>query len=692
MKLLNLTPDNFKGIKHFVLEPNGSSIDVFGDNATGKTTLADAYFWLLFGKDSTGKTDGGANGFDVKTRGTSGLDYSVTGTFLGNDGNTFTLKRVYREDWRRKNGEAEKEFKGNTTDFFINDVPKPKKDFTAFVAGICDEKLFALLTDPDMFAGKMKGDERRAILISQFAPDVDDREIINAHDELKPLLNYIGYKSVDDYAEITKAQRQKINKQINEIPGRIDEAEKAKPFDIPTADDGPELLRLSKTRMKIESALEKIRNGESASALRKKISDIQADISQAKAGYLRKTAGGNNALDAEAATLRVSINKLRNAIANGRASIDSASEMVAGLTQELTELREKCVSTYNMTFDVTDNKCPTCGQEYPPEKQQEFLDTFNENKANQLEQLEVSGKSMKSTKENLEKDIEFQKQQLQADEQSLQHSTARLEELTKLYVAPPAFETTADYKKLQDNLFAAEHDLATVDKAAANQSEKFKTQLSDINGSIDAIKQRMTAKSIVEQQDKRIAELKAQEIELSQLLANYDNGLLLAEKFVQTKAQDIEEKVNSAFRLVRWKLFDKQVNGGIKACCEATTDQYTIDKVLGLKSSAEPLEKGAYGDSYSTNANSAARMNAGLDIINTLGRAAGVSVPIFMDNAEGVQRFIDVDAQLIQTIVPLSYDKLGKVVQDALIRQYGSEELARTAYEAPNKQLRAEVR
>jgi len=62
----------------------------------------------------------------------------------------------------------------------------------------------------------------------------------------------------------------------------------------------------------------------SALALRKKISDLQANISQAKAEYLRKTTSGNNALDAEATTLRVTINKLRNAIANGRASIDSA--------------------------------------------------------------------------------------------------------------------------------------------------------------------------------------------------------------------------------------------------------------------------------------------------------------------------------------------------------------------------------
>lgn len=623
MKLLSLILDNFKGIKHFELEPFGSSMDIFGDNATGKTTLSDAYFWLLFGKDSAGRSD---SNFDVKTRGTSGLDYSVSGTFQKDDGTTFVLKRVYKEVFTRKNGEAEREYKGNTTDFFINEVPKPKKDYTAFVFAICDEQSFMLLTDPDMFPGKMKWDERRDMLIKSFAPDIDDREIINAHDELKPLLNYIGYKTVDDYAEITKAQRQKINKQLADIPGRIDEAEKAKPFDIPTADDGPELLRLSKTKLQMESALQKIRNGESASAMRKKIADLQADLSTARAEHLRKFTVGNNALDAEAATLRADIGKLKNIISSLQFSMQSAKEMADGLSRELDELREKCVAIHNREFDVSLNVCPTCGREYPEEKRNGLLEKFNEDNANKQDQLEAIGLEKAQTRKNLLATAEEEKKKLQAAKQSLENANTRLEELTKAYATPPAFETTAEYKKLQVQISAAEHDLATVDAVATKQSGELSSQLAVVIEQIDAIKQRMTSKSIVEQQDKRISELKAQETELAQTLATYDNGLLLAEKFVQTKAQDIEQKVNSAFRLVRWKLFDIQVNGGVKACCEAT--------VKGIE--------------YTKNLNSASKLNAGLDIINTLSRTVGISVPVWIDNAESVTSYFPINAQIIR--------------------------------------------
>ena len=311
MKLLKLTLDNFKGIKHFELSANGANVDVFGDNATGKTTLADAYFWLLFGKDSASRSD---SNFEVKTRGTSGLDYSVKGEFVGEDGQPFTLQRVYREKFRRKNGEAEREFQGHETDFYINDVPKPKKDYTAFVASICDEQTFMLLTDPDMFSGKLKWDTRRELLLKYFAPTMDDREIINAHEELKPLLHYIGMKSVDDYAEITKAQRQKINKQLGEIPGRIDEAEKAKPFDLPQPDDGPAMLRLQKQKMKLENDINAIRNGESAGALRNKILELKAQISQATAEHSRKSSVGNAALESEMAQARAEISRLQSEV------------------------------------------------------------------------------------------------------------------------------------------------------------------------------------------------------------------------------------------------------------------------------------------------------------------------------------------------------------------------------------------
>jgi len=92
--LTKLTLENFKGIKRFTLEPGNSCI-VRGQNASGKTTLMDAFLWLLFGKDSQGKAD-----FALKTLDNGeeipNLDHAVEGVF-DIDGKEITLKKVLKE-------------------------------------------------------------------------------------------------------------------------------------------------------------------------------------------------------------------------------------------------------------------------------------------------------------------------------------------------------------------------------------------------------------------------------------------------------------------------------------------------------------------------------------------------------------------------------------------------------------------
>ena len=57
MKLLHLAIDNFKGYQHLAMGFQGRCASIYGDNGTGKTTIYDAFTWLLFGKDSRGRGD-----------------------------------------------------------------------------------------------------------------------------------------------------------------------------------------------------------------------------------------------------------------------------------------------------------------------------------------------------------------------------------------------------------------------------------------------------------------------------------------------------------------------------------------------------------------------------------------------------------------------------------------------------------
>ncbi|MCI1990033.1 MAG: AAA family ATPase [Oscillospiraceae bacterium] len=641
MKLLTLDIENFKKIREFSFAPHGADADIYGDNATGKTSIADAYFWLLFGKDSDGKSDFNVLPMDSDGKIVPGLEASVAGTFSGDDGKEFKLCRAYHQVFTRKNGEAERKFKGNTTEFFIDDVPKPQKDYQAFISKICGETTFQLLTDPDMFPGKMKWDERRDMLIRLYAPDIDDREIINAHKELQPLGGYIGYRSVDEYVEVTKAQRRKINDQLKEIPGRIDEAEKAKPADLPAAGDGLEIVRLARGKMKLEADLNRLRSGESVSALQKKIAETQAKIAKASAEYTRRASAGNSALEASASRIRAQISeseKNRNYL---EFSISSKEATTQHLAAEMDRLRQQCRETAVMEFDPSNNICPTCGQEYPAEKREQIQADFNLNKAEKLKRLESDGKQRKAEKEALEKEIGEDKVKLQREEQDLSELRTQLDNLMHQFVSPAPFEETDRFVDLNKTLEAAQNELKVVQTAADKRVSALQEQLSDITSQLDTVRKRALNKEAADRQDQRIEELKKKDRDLSFQLAKFDDGLTLAEKFTQQKAKDIEDKVNGAFRIVRWKLFDTQVNGGVKPCCEATVE----------------------GIPYSKGLNSAARLNSGLDIIDALSEKVGRSVPLWIDNAESVTKYLPVNAQVFRLHVASEEQELKVVVQ-----------------------------
>jgi len=128
---------------------------------------------------------------------------------------------------------------------------------------------------------------------------------------------------------------------------------------------------------------------------------------------------------------------------------------------------------------------------------------------------------------------------------------------------------------------------------------------------------------------KRIAELKAREKDLSAQIEELNRQVFLTEEFTRRKVAMTEEGINSKFKHARFKLFDQQINGGISDCCEVLYQ----------------------GVPYGTGLNNAARINVGIDVINTLAEFYGLTAPIFIDNAEAVTKLEESTAQMIRLIV-----------------------------------------
>lgn len=363
MKLLRLTLDNFKGTKHFSLNlPQGCSAAVYGENGTGKTTLADAWCWLLFGVDSKGQSDSKNGGFQVSTKGTSGLDYSVSAA-IEVDGRTHTLRRVYREEFSRKNGESEKGQAKNHTDYYLDDTPlKTKKQYDAFIDTLFPSReVGRALTIPSYFPGELEPGSRRELLLKLFSPEITEDSVMERHPELSRLRTYKGYKTVEQYRDWAKAQRTAVNKELDSIPGRIDEANLAKREELLTPEDKAVFQRLQAEKAKLTIKINSIRSGSAQMDASRRRSETEALLSERRASYMGKFLHANDALNADAQALRKEISDKERDLFILKRKNEERVLFMEGIRKEIGRLNEEWQEWQGKRFDESSTVCPTCG-------------------------------------------------------------------------------------------------------------------------------------------------------------------------------------------------------------------------------------------------------------------------------------------------------------------------------------------
>lgn len=627
INLISLVLENFKGIQNFEFVPNSKSTAVFGTNASGKTTIADAYYWLLFGKDSSG-----AANFDVKTIGTTGLDYNVEGV-IEVDGERHILKRVLNEKWERRRGDTEKKLKGNTTTYSIDGVPVKEKDFKSFIENsLVSEKTYQMLTDPDYFAGKLDWKSRRNQLIEWFA-DVSDSDIILAHPNLKPLEQILNGRTVEESQKCIQADRKKINEKLQSIPSRIDEQQRniTAISSISNGDEQQKLDELLKEKSQLETQINTAGTDERISQAKAKAEGIKLEIIKAKVEYLSKT----------------SIETDTKALDSLRKSKLSAENDLFRLLQEkdIYNIRLENIAKQGMKYNEDfkkisaeqysgSNVCPCCGQLLPEDKIQSAITEFNLQKSAKLEEIKATCQKLKAERAELKKKLEAVISNTDLIQEKIKELTDSIERTENSVSSVIPFEKTEEYERLSMKLLDAEEEIEVAE--VQTDFTEIKSQIADMEKEIARLRGIIASQSSISMYEQRIEDLKQQEKEYGLMMAKSENDLMLIEEFIKTKCAEVERMINSHFKTVKWKLFDLQVNGGINDCCEATVD----------------------GVDYSTNLNSAAKINAGLDIINAVSGVMNVSVPIWIDNAESVVDFIPTNSQTIRLIVSEEHKKL----------------------------------
>lgn len=673
MILKSIHMENFKGIKS--LDVNFSNkTNIKGQNAAGKTTIFDAFTWLLFNKNSAGEEKFNVRPLDKDGNRIDNVEIKVVAV-LDVDGKEVELSKVQKQNWVKKRGTDTVTLQGNVNSFEIDGYPKSEADFKAYVSGLAQsEEMFKMLTNPQYFSS-LKWKDQRDILM-KLVSEISDAELAKTDSKYVPLVDELEKaSSTDDIrAKFSKALSEWKKKQ-SEIPVRIDEAEKSK-VDVDVAEQ--ELAKADLER-KVSECDQKISGADnSLDRLQSEELQLQFDLSGIMQTMNRELSDKRRECDDMKYEASREFQNVHNQIADNQSRISGNEESIRNAEVE----RKKLGEQYNMekaktfdetpylfdeskwVFDENSTVCSLCGQKLPEDKIEQLktdfemkkakakaeletkhmlaLNEFKSSNAAKLQEIVNSGYEKKNLIEKLTSENESLKKEMDELKQKENAALAKKNEAEKRLSEIPAeadYSQNEEYAKLK-----ARHNevLAEIEKLESDGADHIvndlKAEKSDLQSRLDEVNKIIAKASMNVEIDERIAQLQAEQKEIGQKVADQEQMLYLLEEFIRFKLDKVSESINSHFKTINFKLFEMQLNGGMKDCCECTVN----------------------GVPYST-LNSGHRIVAGLDIIQSLSELYGVSVPIFVDNAESLNEFNvpDMDAQLI--LLSVSEDKQLKV-------------------------------
>lgn len=617
MKLLN-----FCGIQSLEIKPGGADLSIYGDNATGKTTIANAFAWLFTGKNSNGTADFDPAPLDSSNAKIHNLETSVTVRFT----NGTEYRRVLTEVWTKKRGEVAAQLTGTKTAYYKDDVPLKEKEFNAEIDALFGSaEQFRMLTAVGYFPAAMEWKQRRKLLL-EMCGDVRDEDVISSRPELSELPGMLDGHSVDDYLKIAKCRKTALKKELDTIPARITENENAASGALTAAEISAVGTEISELEQQEKDITAKISAYNTPSAADERRNALKQELERRRTEYLsdyNKRVGAYNTRLSELTEKRDELLSERSPMAIRKSSLP---HQIVEMRKQRERLQEECAKIRAREYTGGDT-CPCCGQKLPPEQVEKAVAEFNQRKSEELS--EIAAKAKTTCHKDMIAALEIELEEITPKVNDLNRRLDLVEEeLEALRNSKPvsAFEQTPEYAELTAQIAAVKDESETQIPADLLDSQK------DIADRLAAAKEQLYKAQAAANIRHRIAELEAQQKSLAAEYAQCEKGEYLCELFIRAKVSLLDERINSRFRTLKFKLFHEQQNGGLQEICKV---------LIPCESGLVEYEK----------ANSAARINAGIEIVNVLGEYFGVRLPLFCDNAESVTALTPSDGQAVRLVV-----------------------------------------
>ena len=628
LQLNRLQLTNFKGHKVLDISFSPTKTIISGENGTGKTTVADAFYWLLTGKDSLGRKDVNFRPNDSKGELVHDIDVSVTAHITVN-GIGHDLQRVFKEQYGT-NRSRERVFRGNTTEYFIDTIPHSEKEYTEWVgAQLHMDKLLMLMNAE--YVPNMPWQEQR-LLVMEVAGDVTDNMVISANPELAELPGILNGREIKDLAKLAKCQAKPLRKSLEELPIRIDQEVK----DLPSKEDLKQSIENETTMLHTRQAEVDRLNGELSAAskgdmsaiIRAKNVALEQTVNSIKVQHHVLIDQATAAYNAKRAVLDGDILHIRETLNHDTVSLERAKMTADSLKDRVNKLAEKWKKVSQEEFIGAE--CPFCHRPYEPDKVEQLKAEFNKSKADKLKSIVTEGTTEKKKYLEAQAEVDRLQSEITQANESLGKLTAAAKDLSDALTAAlkevPALEDMDGFLDARNQLDLNNAQLRDLTSGKGNPvAANIRTQLMAAQEKLRTTNSNIADyKSQLRRYD-NIAKLEAQKDELRKQNDLLNITLDLIRKFTLAKISMVEGSIKKAFPGLEFKLFKQNIsNDDIEETCEL-------------------MMHGTVYRGLSTGE----KIMAGMIIVNRLQETWNLTAPVFVDNAESITLPLEFKAQAI---------------------------------------------
>lgn len=625
--------ENFKGLPPIAVTFGDMTVtDICGANATGKTSINDLVTWVLFGKDSKG-----VEKFEVRRLLPDGEKEHQT-VISGDvelivDGTLITFQKDQKEIWQTKRGFTEQLFKGNQNQYMINGYPVSEAEYKAKIREIVDEDIFRMITSPLYFITLPWKDQRQVLM--GLASEKSDTELAIEMGGFESIIDDLTQAPDTDsvQAKYRKAMAD-LNAKQKELPVRIDEALHA----IEEMDFDAIQARYDAVKAEMDEIDQKLHSNAAdakKAALKEEITMIDRmllamketlnlDADSKRNELTRKIAELHDEFQTEMATRQRKVRSIRTERNDIETEMTSARSDIATYTEAKDYWNRKWLECKNDTYKEGDTTCPTCGQPLPESMLEKRKEAWEKEHKRQYDEIMEKGNNAVQRFDKAQEALagyiaEFERlsQEITAAEKEAEELTAKHHEavldlegqLADIKKVDPM--TDAEYVKLTEKRKAKMDEYNAVD--TEDQKKELLHAQATLRDEKYALAAKLSKKDSNAKAQSRAEELRAELRDVSEKALQMEGKIELLDRFVREKLDYISNSINSKFDGITWKLFDTQINGGIRPTCELTVNGVPFS---GL--------------------NNGMRIVAGLKVIKTMQEINGVRSFIFIDNAEAV--------------------------------------------------------